>query len=566
MAGAHRLAHLVNSDESMRIFRRRFLVPDNVGLRYYSISKLPLLNEDEILIPVMSIVEGGIRFLLHPLLIDFLQTVNACSGQLSINVFRIVMGVAALNQLLKVNLTTRDILHIYSYTYPGSESDTLCHLRAKKVNRKLVTTLPSSNKGFDNDWLVVSSNWFLGVSRCRNKFGRPVSSRLNILASATNLEDINKGPTAPRNQETLVEPSVLYVAQPASNIPAVDHPDLIPTGAVLEMAPPVDVFEIIGKKSKRARVETEQPELPSPSSQGEPWVPEILVQGQPVTTDHTVFETSDVEFSARMAHALTRATCLPGDYEAWEEMSSGRLFRHISRGLVMVAQGVQAAEAKAYGFHKKQKEMEAEHDKTVSDVLANAAKNYGDLEKKHFETITLMKEAEEKARTETEQRAKVEAELIQRKDKVKNLESECIRSIGEAREEGKRDGKVEGKQLIMEEVKDQLQAVYNRSFRDGWKAALKKADVPATSNLLLRENMPLPYPEADLRASDIEDAEDGADEDDEEEVEEVGDVRDDHVADPTPIHIDDPPAPSGPTPVSTEDLPAPADVAPTAEI
>ena len=264
------------------------------------------------------------------------------------------------------------------------------------------------------------------------------SSRLNVPASATNIEDIQKvlnsyicvdrfrqpraaplllgyqplvgnfleGPTVPRSQETPVEPSVLYVAQPSSSIPQVDHPSLIPTRAVLEMAPPVDIFELIGKKQKgassskgkgkakqgvqtkrsrkatseviapeqpdqggetrsaplteqsglpqivehveieqaeeqapkpkRARVMIEQTEIPGPSSQGEPWEPEITVQRQPVTTNHKVFETTDVEFSARVAHALTRATCLPRDYEAWEEMSSGRLFRHISRGLVMV--------------------------------------------------------------------------------------------------------------------------------------------------------------------------------------------------------------------------------------
>uniref|UniRef100_A0A2N9GJS2 Uncharacterized protein n=1 Tax=Fagus sylvatica TaxID=28930 RepID=A0A2N9GJS2_FAGSY len=375
MAGAHRLAHLVNSDESMRSFRERYLVPNNVGLRYYSINNLPLLNEGEILIPVMSIVEGGVRFPLHPLLIDFLQTVNACPSQLSINAFRIVMGVVAFNRLLKVNLTTNDILHIYSYTYLGSESDTTCHLKAKKVNTKIVTGLPSSNKGFDNDWLIVSGNWFSGGSSCRNKFGRPVPSRLNVPASAANLEDLRKvlnsnicvdqfgqlraaslllgyqpligsfleGSTVPRSQETPIEPSTLYVAEPASTIPQVVHPDLIPIGEVSEMALPIDLFEVIGKKSKvaeetgrgeelrsapsaeesrppqvveevmteqveeqahrskRARVVAEQTDLPGPSSSNEIWALEMMVAGDPVTTNHTVLDTSDVEFSARVA-------------------------------------------------------------------------------------------------------------------------------------------------------------------------------------------------------------------------------------------------------------------------
>jgi hypothetical protein len=265
-----------------------------------------------------------------------------------------------------------------------------------------------------------------------------VSSRLNIPPTVANLEDISKvllanicidqtgqprsaplllryqplvknfldGSTVLSAQEMPIELSALFVAQPVSAVPPVDHPDLIPTGKVSEMASPVDIFEVIGKKSKeassskskgkakqgvqpkrsrraifeaitpeqpklgeelssaptaeqsglpqivedveaeqveelaprskRARVTTEQTELPGPSSSDEIWAPEMTVAGDPVTTNHTVLDTSDVEFSARVAQALTRATCLPGDYQVWEDMSSGQMFRHISRGLVMV--------------------------------------------------------------------------------------------------------------------------------------------------------------------------------------------------------------------------------------
>uniref|UniRef100_A0A2N9G866 Uncharacterized protein n=1 Tax=Fagus sylvatica TaxID=28930 RepID=A0A2N9G866_FAGSY len=652
MAGAHRLASLVNSDESMESFRRRYLVPDDVRLRYYSIKNLPVLNDNEILVSVMSIVEGGVRFPLHPLLLDFLRTVNACPDQLSVNVFRIVMGVVALNRLLGTDLRTKDILHIYSYVCPGPDSETSCSLKARKVDVKLVTALPSSNKGFDNDYLVVSGDWSAGEPRCRNSFDRPVPSRLTVHASAVNHEHIKKvlssnilvdrfgqpraallllgyqplvgnfleGPTVPRSQETPVEPTVLYVAQPTPAVRAVEDPEFIPTGAVLEMAPPVDVFEILAKgkakagsssrvkgkvkppapprrsrrgvpeiaapeqqkgreeveteplaplaehtevppsaeeveteqvedlipRSKRARVAFEQAaQTDASSSSAEVWAPKMAVAGDLVTTTHTVFEMTDVEFSARVAQAITRAACLPGDSEIWEQMSSGRMPHRASTpwrpGYPVF---IKASRIRRPSTKKTLRDKVDEHEKTLQDMMTIAADNYGKIEKRLHEAINQMKDAEEKARTETEQRAKAEAELGKLQERVRLLESECLRSIGEAKEEGIREGRAQGEQ--------------------------KEAGVPATSDLHLRERTPLPFLETDLRESDKEDAEEEENEEEEDDVQVVGVVEANAVpALPTPT--DNPPAPDCSAPedlvlVSAEDTAVPPDSAPAAPV
>jgi hypothetical protein len=96
-----------------------------------------------------------------------------------------------------------------------------------------------------------------------------------------------------------------------------------------------------------------------------------------------------------------------------------------------------------------------------------------------MKTIQKMKDAEEKARAEAELKAKMEAKVVKLQGKVRLLESECIQSIGQAREEGKQE--------VRAEVTAEFQGVFNRGFRDGWKSALKKADIPSSSDMFVRE-------------------------------------------------------------------------------
>ena len=103
------------------------------------------------------------------------------------------------------------------------------------------------------------------------------------------------------------------------------------------------------------------------------------------------------------------------------------------------------------------KEKDDNHAKAMAEVVENATANYAVLEKKHHETINLMKDAKEKARTEAELKAKMEAEVVNLKEKVRLLEAKCIKSIGLAWEEGKQAGQQE----LMDQVRTNFQGVFN---------------------------------------------------------------------------------------------------------
>uniref|UniRef100_A0A2N9HWW7 Uncharacterized protein n=1 Tax=Fagus sylvatica TaxID=28930 RepID=A0A2N9HWW7_FAGSY len=143
-----KFAKLVNTEEKIAQFKSRYGIPEDVHIRYVPYGDLALLQREDLVLPIVAIVEGG------------------CAP----NVFRIVMGTAVLMEKLSLNLTVHDITYVYYLQKTGRDQYTLV---ARNVDRKLVTGLPNSSKGRDEDFLVFTGNWHNPLINCPLRPGVP---------------------------------------------------------------------------------------------------------------------------------------------------------------------------------------------------------------------------------------------------------------------------------------------------------------------------------------------------------------------------------------------------------
>jgi hypothetical protein len=93
---------------------------------------------------------------MHPFHIQFLTHFRLSPLQCVPNVFRVVIGMAVLMEKLGLHLTVHDITYVYRLQATGRKQYTLV---ARNFDRKLVTGLPDSSKGRDEDFLVITGNW-----------------------------------------------------------------------------------------------------------------------------------------------------------------------------------------------------------------------------------------------------------------------------------------------------------------------------------------------------------------------------------------------------------------------
>ena len=91
---------------------------------------------------------------------DFLIAHRLCLTQCSPNMFRILSSVDALNEKMGVNLTHHDVNQAYNSQLLKSIG---YYLKTRFPEFRLISCLPKTNKGMDQDFMIISGEWHDGL-------------------------------------------------------------------------------------------------------------------------------------------------------------------------------------------------------------------------------------------------------------------------------------------------------------------------------------------------------------------------------------------------------------------
>ena len=166
-------SYLLSSEASLANFRVAYNVLRDVDIAYchegdIDIHKCTTYRLKHIFFPLIDILEGGVRFLVDPLIIGTFRFYSLCPDQLPLNFYRVVSCVSRLNQIFGLQLNHHDINFMYSLCR-NIRSD--YYIKTRDMQVRLISCLPDSNRNLAGEFIQVSGNWLVDELPC------PFSSR-----------------------------------------------------------------------------------------------------------------------------------------------------------------------------------------------------------------------------------------------------------------------------------------------------------------------------------------------------------------------------------------------------
>ena len=157
-------AFLLNTTTSLATFRQKFDIPNDVEVVYCHESEIALhRGEHTTFFPLMAILEGGVRFLVDPLLLNTLRYYRLCLDQLPPNFYQVVSCASRLNHTFSLQLDYYDINHMYSLC---GNKGTNYYLKVRDTRVRLISCLPDFNRNSAGEFARVHGNWFAREIPC----------------------------------------------------------------------------------------------------------------------------------------------------------------------------------------------------------------------------------------------------------------------------------------------------------------------------------------------------------------------------------------------------------------
>ena len=154
----------------MEGFRAKYHISHGVVLQYCAPNQIVTnREEDEVVIPMIAFIEGGMTTPMGRVTQDYLINHRWTPHQCASNLFRILGCVDALNKQMGLGLTWLDVVHMYKC---HKLSSTRYYVKLWSDIIRLISCLPKSNKGIKDNYLIISGEWHDSL-HCPTRAGDP---------------------------------------------------------------------------------------------------------------------------------------------------------------------------------------------------------------------------------------------------------------------------------------------------------------------------------------------------------------------------------------------------------
>ena len=156
-----RFKSLIESKDGIEKFKADYGILPSVGLRYCKEGEWHFLRQGgEVVIPMIALIEGGMRIPIGSVMRNYLRFVRLTPTQCVLNVFKILGCVDALNEKMGLQLTHHDVNWVYSLHHLKGKG---YYLKTRQPEIRLIQCLLESSKGLNKDFLIVFEEWHDGI-------------------------------------------------------------------------------------------------------------------------------------------------------------------------------------------------------------------------------------------------------------------------------------------------------------------------------------------------------------------------------------------------------------------